>query len=208
MSYSGNKGEHAADTLIHAFTAMNRPKADRVGLPAWAAAFEYVNGGLFAGAITAPRFDPIAFRYLRDAADLNWKLINPDIFGSMIQSIADAKARSELGMHYTSVPNIMNGGSGNDELSGGDNSDFLLGFCRAAGAELCQRGNRRRSELGALGLGQHASRQTGADRRRRAPEAVAKLAGFHAQCIISASPSTSNAAFISGSYPGSIRAGP
>ena len=107
FSYSGNKGEHAADTLIHAFTAMNRPKADRVGLPAWAAAFEYVNGGLFAGAITAPRFDPIAFRYLRDAADLNWKLINPDIFGSMIQSIADAKARSELGMHYTSVPNIM-----------------------------------------------------------------------------------------------------
>jgi hypothetical protein len=107
FSYSGNKGEHAADTLIHAFTAMNRPKADRAGLPAWAAAFEYVNGGLFAGAITAPRFDPIAFRYLRDAADLNWKLINPDIFGSMIQSIADAKARSELGMHYTSVPNIM-----------------------------------------------------------------------------------------------------
>lgn len=107
FSYSGNKGEHAADTLIHAFTAMNRPKADRVGLPAWAASFEYVNGGLFAGAITAPRFDPIAFRYLRDAADLNWKLINPDIFGSMIQSIADAKARSELGMHYTSVPNIM-----------------------------------------------------------------------------------------------------
>ncbi|MFN7053687.1 MAG: DNA methyltransferase, partial [Gemmobacter sp.] len=62
---------------------------------------------MFAGAITAPRFDPIAFRYLRDAADLNWKLINPDIFGSMIQSIADPKARSELGMHYTSVPNIM-----------------------------------------------------------------------------------------------------
>ena len=38
---------------------------------------------------------------------MDWKLINPDIFGSMIQSIADEKARSELGMHYTSVPNIM-----------------------------------------------------------------------------------------------------
>ncbi|MDQ1850630.1 lactate dehydrogenase [Gemmobacter fulvus] len=107
FSYSGNKGEHAQDTLIHAFAAMNRPKTDRAGLPAWAAEFEYVNGGLFAGPLNAPRFDPIAFRYLRDAADLNWKLINPDIFGSMIQSIADAKARSELGMHYTSVPNIM-----------------------------------------------------------------------------------------------------
>lgn len=107
FSYSGNRGEHASDTLIHAFTAMNRPKKDRAGLPAWATEFEYVNGGLFARSLNAPRFDPLAFRYLRDAADLNWKLINPDIFGSMIQSIADAKARSELGMHYTSVPNIM-----------------------------------------------------------------------------------------------------
>lgn len=107
FSYSGNRGEDAHDTLVQAFTAMNLPKGDRAALPAWTAAFEYVNGGLFAGAILAPRFDPIAFRYLRDAAGLNWKLINPDIFGSMIQSIADAKARSELGMHYTSVPNIM-----------------------------------------------------------------------------------------------------
>lgn len=107
FSYSGNKGEHAQETLIHAFAAMNLPKTDRAGLPAWAADFEYVNGGLFSGPITAPHFDPLAFRYLRDAADLNWKLINPDIFGSMIQSIADARARSELGMHYTSVPNIM-----------------------------------------------------------------------------------------------------
>ncbi|MFN4153762.1 MAG: DNA methyltransferase [Paracoccaceae bacterium] len=107
FSYSGNKGEHAQDTLVHAFTAMNLPKGQRMALPAWTADFEYVNGGLFAGPIKAPAFDPIAFRYLRDAADLNWKLINPDIFGSMIQSIADARARSELGMHYTSVPNIM-----------------------------------------------------------------------------------------------------
>ena len=107
FSYSGNKGEYARETLVQAFGAMNLPKDQRTGLPAWTAPFEYVNGGLFAGGIDAPAFDPIAFRYLRDACDLNWKLINPDIFGSMIQSIADPKARSELGMHYTSVPNIM-----------------------------------------------------------------------------------------------------
>ncbi len=95
------------DTIVHAFSAMNLPKAQRAGLPEWARQFEYVNGGLFADGIDAPSFDPLAFRYLRDACDLNWKLINPDIFGSMIQSIADPGARSELGMHYTSVPNIM-----------------------------------------------------------------------------------------------------
>ncbi|MCL7997030.1 N-6 DNA methylase [Brucella sp. 21LCYQ03] len=107
FSYSGNKGEHAHSTIISAFSAMNLPKDQRKELPGWVADFEYVNGGLFAGHIDAPHFDPLSFRYLRDACDLDWKLINPDIFGSMIQSIADPSARSELGMHYTSVPNIM-----------------------------------------------------------------------------------------------------
>ncbi|MCO8029326.1 N-6 DNA methylase [Brevundimonas diminuta] len=107
FDYSGDRGEHARETLIHAFMAMNLPEGERPGLPVWAGALKYVNGGLFAGAIDAPAFDVISFRYLRDASGMDWKLINPDIFGSMIQSIADEKARSELGMHYTSVPNIM-----------------------------------------------------------------------------------------------------
>lgn len=107
FDYSGDRGEHARETLIHTFTAMNLPEGARPGLPVWAGALKYVNGGLFAGAIDAPVFDVISFRYLRDASGMDWKLINPDIFGSMIQSIADEKARSELGMHYTSVPNIM-----------------------------------------------------------------------------------------------------
>ncbi|PRZ48040.1 class I SAM-dependent DNA methyltransferase [Tritonibacter scottomollicae] len=107
FTHAGDKGEEARETIIAAFQAMNRPKAKREGLPAWTGELEYVNGGLFAGTIDAPRFDAVAFRYLREACDLNWREINPDIFGSMIQSVADPKQRSELGMHYTSVPNIM-----------------------------------------------------------------------------------------------------
>lgn len=107
FSHAGNNGEEARETIIAAFHAMNLPKGKRGALPAWAAELEYVNGGLFAGEIDAPRFNVSAFRYLREACDLDWREINPDIFGSMIQSVADAKARSELGMHYTSVPNIM-----------------------------------------------------------------------------------------------------
>jgi hypothetical protein len=38
---------------------------------------------------------------------LDWTKINPDIFGSMIQAVADDEERGELGMHYTSVPNIL-----------------------------------------------------------------------------------------------------
>ncbi|MCK0138658.1 DNA methyltransferase [Aliiroseovarius sp. F47248L] len=107
FSHSGNKGEEAREVIIAAFTAMNRPKNQRGDLPGWAGELEYVNGGLFAGAIDAPKFDVPSYRYLRDACDLDWREINPDIFGSMIQSVADPKQRSELGMHYTSVPNIM-----------------------------------------------------------------------------------------------------
>ncbi len=38
---------------------------------------------------------------------LDWTKINPDIFGSMIQAVAEDEERGELGMHYTSVPNIL-----------------------------------------------------------------------------------------------------
>lgn len=38
---------------------------------------------------------------------LEWDQINPDILGSMIQAVASEDSRSHLGMHYTSVPNIM-----------------------------------------------------------------------------------------------------
>ncbi len=107
FNYGGERGEHARVTLVNAFAAMNQPEGSRQGLPGWANSLKYVNGGLFAGTIDAPDFDIPSFRYLRDAAGMDWQLINPDIFGSMIQSIADEKARSELGMHYTSVPNIM-----------------------------------------------------------------------------------------------------
>lgn len=107
FTHAGDKGEEAHDVLISAFQAMNLPRNKRADLPAWSHDLEYVNGGLFAGTIDAPRSDVIAFRYLREACDLDWQEINPDIFGSMIQSVADPKARAELGMHYTSVPNIM-----------------------------------------------------------------------------------------------------
>jgi type II restriction/modification system DNA methylase subunit YeeA len=38
---------------------------------------------------------------------LNWADINPDIFGSMVQAVVHPDQRENMGMHYTSVPNIM-----------------------------------------------------------------------------------------------------
>jgi hypothetical protein len=91
------------------FRAMNTKAADRasVSIPRWADVFPYVNGGLFSGSPEAPRFSRIARSYLLHIGSLDWKKINPDIFGSMIQAVAEDEERGALGMHYTSVPNIL-----------------------------------------------------------------------------------------------------
>ncbi|MFN0291197.1 class I SAM-dependent DNA methyltransferase [Pedobacter helvus] len=68
--------------------------------------FPYVNGGLFRNNVTSPKFSSKARTLLLSCGDLDWSEINPDIFGSMIQAVADPEERSDLGMHYTSVPNI------------------------------------------------------------------------------------------------------
>ncbi len=101
--------DNAHDIIAELFRAMDIPTRERAGagLRPWANAFPYVNGGLFAGTNEVPRFSRIARSYLLHAGNLDWKAINPDIFGSMIQAVAEDEERGELGMHYTSVPNIL-----------------------------------------------------------------------------------------------------
>jgi hypothetical protein len=91
------------------FLALNTRRDERVtvGIPRWADEFPYVNGGLFSGRLDAPKFSKIARSYLLHIGNLDWTKINPDIFGSMIQAVAEDEERGELGMHYTSVPNIL-----------------------------------------------------------------------------------------------------
>ena len=88
---------------------MNTKSEDRASarMPRWADAFPYVNGGLFSGSMDVPRFSRIARSYLLHIGSLDWTKINPDIFGSMIQAVAEDEERGALGMHYTSVPNIL-----------------------------------------------------------------------------------------------------
>lgn len=91
------------------FRAMDTKIAEReeAKLPRWAMPFPYVNGGLFSGSTEVPKFSKIARSYLLHIGNLDWRQINPDIFGSMIQAVADDEERGALGMHYTSVPNIL-----------------------------------------------------------------------------------------------------
>lgn len=91
------------------FRAMdtNHPERDSANLPTYARKFPYVNGQLFSGSTDVPRFSKVARSYLMHIGSLNWRKINPDIFGSMIQAVTDDAERGSLGMHYTSVPNIL-----------------------------------------------------------------------------------------------------
>jgi hypothetical protein len=114
---SERDGSNTHEVIRELFRAMNIPTKhegrldDRyrreANVPRWADGFPYVNGQLFSGGIEVPRFSRIARSYLIHIGNLDWKKINPDIFGSMIQAVAEDEERAALGMHYTSVPNIL-----------------------------------------------------------------------------------------------------
>jgi len=106
---SAGGADNTADVIRELFRAMNTPLAKRQeeGIARWADGFPYVNGNLFSGGVDVPRFSKIARSYLIHIGNLDWTKINPDIFGSMIQAVADDEERGALGMHYTSVPNIL-----------------------------------------------------------------------------------------------------
>ncbi len=114
---SAKDGSDTHEVIGELFRAMNTPtshagKPDNryrqaANIRSWANVFPYVNGGLFSGDTDVPRFSKIARTYLLHVGHLDWQKINPDIFGSMIQAVADDSERGALGMHYTSVPNIL-----------------------------------------------------------------------------------------------------
>jgi hypothetical protein len=89
------------------FQVMNTPNNQRGNLPAFLNFFPYVNGGLFRNNHSIPQFSKKSRQVIIESGELDWSAINPDIFGSMIQAVITPEHRGGLGMHYTSVPNIM-----------------------------------------------------------------------------------------------------
>lgn len=100
-------GSDLAEFLTDLFRALDT--ADPADKPKHFADFPYVNGRLFTvkNDQTVPRFTKQARDELIASGTLIWRDINPDIFGSMFQAIVTPGKRSDLGQHYTSVPNIL-----------------------------------------------------------------------------------------------------
>jgi len=104
-SHTAPDGSDLQAYLHKLFAVLNA--SDRTDYPQFLQDFPYVNGGLFADDYPLPRFSARSRKIIIECGGLNWKSINPDIFGSMIQAVVHNDQRSSMGMHYTSVTNIM-----------------------------------------------------------------------------------------------------
>ena len=106
--HTDEDGSDLAEFIDLAFWAMSTDvSVVRDTLPKEFAVFPYVNGGLFAQRVPIPVLSRRTRMLIIKCGDFNWKGIHPDIFGSMIQAVVTPELRAGLGMHYTSVPNIM-----------------------------------------------------------------------------------------------------
>ena len=101
-------GSDLGPRLAQLFQVLNTAQERRSpALDAQLASFPYLNGKLFAESLPMADFTAAMREALLDACALDWSAISPAIFGSLFQSIMDAKARRNLGAHYTSEENIL-----------------------------------------------------------------------------------------------------
>lgn len=100
-------GSDLQEFIDRAFFAMSTSNEDELAaLPELYKVFPYVNGGLFKEHYPIPILSRRARTLILNCGEYDWRDINPDIFGSMIQAVVTPEQRAGLGMHYTSVPNI------------------------------------------------------------------------------------------------------
>ncbi|NNM79388.1 MAG: DUF559 domain-containing protein [Gallionella sp.] len=101
-------GSDLGPQLTRLFQVLNTPEDKRSNnLDEQTAAFPYVNGKLFAEMLPIADFNVTMREALLDCCALDWSAISPAIFGALFQSIMDAKARRNIGAHYTSEENIL-----------------------------------------------------------------------------------------------------
>ena len=101
-------GSDTGRVINDLFDVLDTPENARQNtLQAELNAFPYVNGQLFGGRLRTPHFTAIMREHLLDAARHDWSGVSPAIFGSLFQSVMDAKERRAKGAHYTTEANIL-----------------------------------------------------------------------------------------------------
>lgn len=106
-THTKEDGSDLGEFIDRAFLAMSTNDPTVLAtLPKLYEVFPYVNGGLFRDRYPIPVLSRRARTLIINCGEYNWREINPDIFGSMIQAVVTPEQRACLGMHYTSVLNI------------------------------------------------------------------------------------------------------
>lgn len=109
------EGTDLAQRLNELFDLLNKKPSGASAVadaPEYLSGFKYVNGGMFADAVPLPAEMSGAvaktFRQqLLAPSERDWSKVSPAIFGSMFQSVRDAKTRREMGEHYTSEEDVL-----------------------------------------------------------------------------------------------------
>jgi type I restriction-modification system DNA methylase subunit len=113
---SREDGKDTGPLIAELFQVLNTSRDARQStLDEDLAAFEYINGSLFAERARIPAFDSQLRTLLLECSELDWAGISPAIFGAMFQGVLEAQhphdkrqaTRRELGAHYTSERNIL-----------------------------------------------------------------------------------------------------
>lgn len=109
------EGTDLAQRLNELFDLLNKKPSGASAVadaPEYLSGFKYVNGGMFADVVPLPAEMSGAvaktFRQqLLATSERDWSKVSPAIFGSMFQSVRDAKTRREMGEHYTSEEDVL-----------------------------------------------------------------------------------------------------
>ncbi|MGO4585574.1 class I SAM-dependent DNA methyltransferase [Arthrobacter sp. 2RAF6] len=107
INHTRPDGADLADRLNELFIYLDTKPETREAAPPHLNGVRYVNGGLFRERITLPPVGRELRTAILDACSSDWADISPAIFGSMFQSVRDAKTRREFGEHYTSEKDIL-----------------------------------------------------------------------------------------------------
>jgi type II restriction/modification system DNA methylase subunit YeeA len=101
LKHAGSDADKAARRIEKLFTAMQRKGGDYGDHDiAW------FNGGLFKNIEIPPLTAADLHALHRAAADMDWRAIDPTIFGTLFERGLDPAARAPLGAHYTDTGTI------------------------------------------------------------------------------------------------------
>jgi hypothetical protein len=108
LDRTAEDGSDLGPHLARLFSVLNTPHDKRQkNLDEALAAFDYVNGELFAEDLGFADFNRDMRNALLACTNFDWARISPAVFGSLFQAVMDPKERRQIGGHYTSERDIL-----------------------------------------------------------------------------------------------------